>query len=90
MDTVCRTLQTFTEVGEIFAIEGSGDPKRFDANLVKHSHFRCLKCHRVLDICSDWVDNFPVDKKFAIKHQIVKKTVYLEGLCESCLSARAS
>jgi len=90
MDTVCRALQTFSELGEIFAIEGSGDPKRFDANLDKHSHFRCLKCSRVLDICSDWVDNFPVDEKFAIKHQIVKKTVYLEGLCDSCLSTCTS
>jgi Fe2+ or Zn2+ uptake regulation protein len=85
MDTVCRALKTFTEAGEIFVVEGSGVPKRFDANLEKHSHFRCLKCNCILDVCGDWVDNFQVEKNFAAKHKITKKVVYLEGLCESCL-----
>jgi Fur family peroxide stress response transcriptional regulator len=43
LDTVNRTLLTLSDIGIAFAVEGSGDPKRFDGNLESHQHFKCIK-----------------------------------------------
>ena len=84
LDTVNRTLLTLNEIGVAFVVEGSGDPKRFDGNLKTHQHFRCIKCKRIFDFHYGPFDNIKVPKDITEKFTVLRKTVYLEGICDLC------
>jgi Fur family peroxide stress response transcriptional regulator len=84
LDTVNRTLLTLSEMGAAFIVEGSGDAKRFDANLGTHQHFKCLKCRRILDFHHEPFDHIDVPANLASHVTVLRKTVYLEGLCDHC------
>jgi len=84
-DTINRTLLTFNQIGLAFVVEGSGDVKRFDANFEKHQHFKCVKCKRIIDFHHKPFDNIKVPSSIAKRFKVLRKTVYLEGICKSCL-----
>lgn len=84
LDTVNRTLLTFSRIGAAFIVEGSGDPKRFDANLGNHQHFKCIKCKRIIDFHHPAYDNIHVPADIIKKYTVLRKTVYLEGICDLC------
>ncbi len=84
LDTVNRTLNTLSEIGIAFIVEGSGDAKRYDGNLDNHQHFKCMKCKRVIDFYHKSFDNIQVPKSLSGKFTILKKTIYFEGICDLC------
>lgn len=84
LDTVNRTLLTLNDMGAAFVVEGSGDAKRFDANLCTHQHFKCLKCRRIIDFHYEPFDEISVPENLAGRVTVLRKTVYLEGLCDRC------
>lgn len=84
LDTVNRTLLTLSEIGAAFIIEGSGDAKRFDANLKIHQHFKCIRCKRIIDFHHKPFDNIKVPASVGRKFTVLRKTVYLEGICDLC------
>ena len=88
LDTVNRTLLTLSEIGAAFVIEGSGDPKRFDGNMEGHQHFKCVQCRRVIDFYHPPFENIKVPASISRKHKVLRKTVYLEGVCDMCLKRR--
>ena len=83
LDTVNRTLLTLNEIGAAFIVEGSGDAKRFDGNLVPHQHFKCLKCKKIVDLFNAQFGEIEVPASLN-KFTVLKKTVYFEGICDSC------
>ena len=85
LDTVNRTLLTFSQIGLAFVVEGSGDAKRFDANFQSHQHFKCVKCKRIIDFHHKPFDNIKVPPSLAKRFKVLRKTVYLEGICRLCL-----
>lgn len=84
LDTVNRTLLTLNEIGAAFIVEGSGDAKRFDGDLEKHQHFKCVKCKRVVDFCHEPFDNIAVPAEIEGRFTVLRKSVYLEGICDLC------
>jgi Fur family peroxide stress response transcriptional regulator len=84
LDTVNRTLNTLSEIGVAFVVEGSGDAKRFDGNLDNHQHFKCVKCKRIIDFYHKSYDNIKVPKSISGKFTILRKAVYVEGICDLC------
>ena len=84
LDTVNRTLLTLSDKGMAFVVEGSGDAKRFDANLKNHQHFKCLKCRRIIDFHHDAFDRIEVPQNLVARFTVLRKTVYVEGLCDRC------
>ncbi len=84
LDTVNRTLLTLSEIGAAFVVEGSGESKRFDADLRSHQHFKCIKCRRIFDLHHEPFENIEVPLEIEQKFKILRKTVYLEGICDSC------
>jgi len=84
LDTVNRTLLTFAEIGAAFIVEGSGDVKRFDGQLDNHQHFKCIKCRRIIDFYHKPFDNVEVPAHIRGKFTVLRKTVYLEGICDAC------
>ena len=84
LDTVNRTLLTLAEIGSASIMEGSGDPRRYDGDLENHQHFKCVKCKKVFDFHYEPYDDIKVPASIAAKFKILRKTVYLEGICDSC------
>lgn len=84
LDTVNRTLLTLSEIGAAFVLEGSGDAKRYDAELEKHQHFKCVRCKRIIDFHYKPFDNIKVPTEISEKFTVLRKTVYLEGICDLC------
>jgi Fur family peroxide stress response transcriptional regulator len=86
LDTVNRTLLTLNRIGAAFVVEGTGDAKRFDANLDDHQHFKCLNCKRIIDFHHAPFDNVEIPTCIKDQFTILRKTVYFEGLCKDCKS----
>ena len=84
LDTVNRTLLTLHEMGEASIVEGTGDPKRFDAGTEKHQHFRCIKCKRIIDFHHQPFDEIKIPANLRKKFTVLRKTIYLEGICDRC------
>jgi Fur family peroxide stress response transcriptional regulator len=85
LDTVNRTLNTLSLIGAAFVVEGSGDVKRFDGNLENHQHFKCVKCKKIFDFQCNAFENIKVPEELGQKFKVLRATVYIEGLCQSCL-----
>ena len=88
LDTVNRTLLTLAEIGAANIVEGSGDVKRYDGQLDNHQHFKCVKCKRIIDFCHKPFDNIKVPATIRRKFAVLRKTVYLEGICDACQRKR--
>jgi Fur family peroxide stress response transcriptional regulator len=89
LDTVNRTLLTLNRIGAAYVVEGTGDVKRFDANLKDHQHFKCINCKRIIDFHHAPFDNVEIPTSIRDKFTILRKTVYFEGLCKNCQSLPA-
>lgn len=48
--TVYRNLNLMAEEGQITKIETTGQPVRFDKNVIPHEHFFCTDCGRLFDL----------------------------------------
>jgi Fur family peroxide stress response transcriptional regulator len=84
LDTVNRTLLTLSERGLAFIVEGSGNVRRYDGDLDNHQHIRCIKCGKVFDFHYEPYDDIKVPESITAKFEILRKTVYFEGICASC------
>jgi len=84
LDTVNRTLLTLSEMGAAFVVEGSGDAKRFDANLETHQHFKCVRCKKIIDFRDTRFDDIPLPRGIGKRITVLRKTVYFEGFCGKC------
>jgi Fur family peroxide stress response transcriptional regulator len=84
LDTVNRTLLTMAQIGAAFVVEGTGQPRRFDGGLEDHQHFLCIQCGKVIDFHHEPFDNIQLPQELEGKYKVLRKTVYLEGLCEEC------
>jgi Fur family peroxide stress response transcriptional regulator len=84
LDTVNRTLLTFSQIGIIRVVEGYGQPKRFDYNVESHHHFRCIRCDSIVDFYDKSLDDLKVPKEILRKFTVFNKKVVLEGICDRC------
>lgn len=84
LDTVNRTLLTFSEIGMVHIVEGYGDPRRFDPDIENHHHFRCVNCNKIIDFDYKSYDKIKVPEKINKKFMVLNKKVLLEGYCNKC------
>jgi Fur family peroxide stress response transcriptional regulator len=84
LDTVNRTLLTFSRIGIANVVEGYGEPKRFDSNIHRHHHMRCIKCNSIIDFQSDLYDRIRIPEGIKRQFTVLNKRVVLEGVCRKC------
>jgi Fur family peroxide stress response transcriptional regulator len=84
IDTVYRTLSTFTEMGLVNEVEGYGQARRYDPDLKPHHHFRCRKCGKIVDFEEEGLDNLKIPKAIREKYSVLSVKVVAEGLCDVC------
>jgi len=85
MDTINQTLLTLNEIGAVFIVEGTGDVRRFDVDMDKHHHFRCIKCNKIINFHHKKYDDIDMPKGIKGKFKVLRKIVYFEGHCDSCI-----
>jgi Fur family peroxide stress response transcriptional regulator len=83
-DTVNRTLLTFSQIGIANIVEGYGQPKRYDPNIDTHHHFRCIKCHSIIDFQNKAYNNITIPEEIQKEFTVLNKKVVLEGFCNKC------
>jgi len=84
LGTVYRNLERLVQRGEVRKLELSGTQARFDGNLRRHDHVRCVECGRVDD-----VDDVPLDLRGAERkdwggYEILGRRLEFYGICPSC------
>lgn len=84
LDTVNRTLLTFTEIGLIDIVESFGGPKRYDANRDDHHHFHCLRCGSISDVQNQDGDRIILPDDIRKKNIILSQRVVIKGICDRC------
>ncbi len=84
LDTVNRTLLTFSKIGITNVVEGYGQAKRYDPDMDIHHHFRCIQCGSIIDFHSKEYDNISVPEEINKQFTVISKKVVLEGLCSKC------
>lgn len=84
LDTVYRTLNTFSEIGIVHIVEGYGEAKRYDPDTESHHHFRCLRCGRLIDFRQKSFDNLKIPAIIRSQATVSTVKVILEGLCDQC------
>ena len=84
LDTVNRTLLTFSKIGLVKNVEGYGEPRRYDPDLQNHHHFRCLNCNSIIDFDHKPYDDITIPGEIEKKFTVTGKKVLLEGYCDKC------
>jgi Fur family peroxide stress response transcriptional regulator len=84
LDTVNRTLITFSEIGIVDVVEGHGNPRRFDPDKKSHHHFYCIRCGGITDIYNKKYDNLKIVEEIEQGFIVLSKRVVLNGICDKC------
>jgi Fur family peroxide stress response transcriptional regulator len=84
LDTVNRTLLTFSNIGIVKNVEGYGEPRRYDPNIENHHHFRCVICNSIIDFDYKPYDDIIVPSDIKKRSTVTSKKVLLEGYCNKC------
>lgn len=88
LDTVNRTLLTFSKIGIVQNVEGYGEPRRYDPNTENHHHFRCVDCNSLIDFDYKPYDDIIIPRDIAKRFSVHSKKVLLEGYCDKCRKKR--
>ncbi|MBD3258057.1 transcriptional repressor, partial [candidate division GN15 bacterium] len=83
LDTVYRTVDTFSNLGVVKRFMAADGRYRFDINLDQHQHLVCMKCGRIEDVHIEGLD------RLAIPHvagwsDIALGDIEIKGLCSRC------
>jgi Fur family transcriptional regulator, peroxide stress response regulator len=84
LDTVNRTLISFSELGIIDTIICSGQGKKYDPNAKAHHHLKCIKCGEITDFYNSTYDSLSIPKDVIKEFTVLKKKVVLTGVCSKC------
>jgi len=84
LDTVNRTLLTFSKIGIIHIVEGYGEARRYDPDIENHHHFRCVSCSTIIDFEHKPYDDIIIPGDLKKRFTVLNKKVLLEGYCDKC------
>jgi Fur family peroxide stress response transcriptional regulator len=85
IDTVYRTLATFSEIEVVHVVEGYGEAKRYDPDTEPHHHFRCMRCNKIIDIEGNTFGKLNIPHGMKKKYNVSNVKVILEGACDECV-----
>ena len=84
LGTVYRNLDFLADSGEIRRLEAAGSTKRFDGDLSRHQHVRCVQCGRIGDVMQG--QEAPPVNGMQVEgfSTILSSRVEFDGICEEC------
>ncbi len=84
LGTVYRNLERLAALGIIREIRGVPGPARFDGNVERHYHIRCLGCGKVQDLPIGVTARLEQEAAKATDFVILGHEVEVQGLCPTC------
>ncbi|MBN1355045.1 transcriptional repressor [bacterium] len=88
LDTVYRTLWLLKDLGLITTLGFHHNRSRFDANLVDHHHFVCIRCGSTQDFYSNEFDALRLTETLKSIGSVEAVNVEVRGVCRKCRSKR--
>ena len=86
--TVYNNLRSLAKAGLVREVMSEGKAARFDANLRRHHHFVCERCHAVEDI--SWFDLPSSSGRAALDGRHVNSyEIVFRGVCVSCRDSQS-
>jgi len=84
LDTVYRTLWTFSGLGLLDPVSTHGDAVRFDSTTLRHHHFLCTRCGRILDFQDPRLDALEIPESSRRLGVVIGYQVEVRGICAEC------
>lgn len=82
LGTVYRNLNYLADQGEIRRLAIPDEPVRFDPTTQAHSHLRCIKCGKIIDVM---VEHYELPKDFYKEGmQILDYSLMANCICKDC------
>jgi len=89
LGTVYRNLNVLVREGRILAIANSRGPVRYDANITRHSHLKCIGCGLMMDVPETDID-FVLRSQKTRQFEVLEYRVEFLCLCPDCREKNAS
>ena len=83
LDTVYRTLDTFSTIGIVKRFMSADGRYRFDTNLDQHQHLVCMKCGKIEDVHWDGFERLNLPEIDGWR-MVSVASVEIHGLCREC------
>ncbi|MFV0412507.1 MAG: transcriptional repressor [Oscillospiraceae bacterium] len=88
LDTVYRNLNLLADGGKLERLTIPGETVRFGANTLPHSHLRCVKCGKIMDVM---VQEFELPEAFLGKGAtILDYSLLANCICKDCAQKAAA
>ncbi len=84
LGTVYRNLELLSRQGTIRKLEFGGEEARFDGDLTRHEHVRCVRCGRMDDIHGPPLDLPLQQADDCSGYQILSYRIQYAGVCPAC------
>ena len=81
--TIYQSLELFCEKGAAMKVAIDDGEMRFEANLSKHGHFKCLKCGTLMDF--NYPDEPPLPAPSG-NFRVLQQHLFCRGICPPCLA----
>jgi len=89
LGTVYRNLELLVRMGAVQKLEFEGEA-RFDGNVERHDHLRCVGCGRVDDLFGPPLDLLGGESDDLCGYEILGHRLEFFGLCPACRRRRNS
>ncbi len=84
LGTVYRNLELLADAGYIHKLPLSGETMRYDGDLSRHYHIRCVECGRIDDVEIPAFDFDAAGLDHPGGYEILGHRLEFIGVCESC------
>ncbi len=84
LGTVYRNLETLSDLGLIQKIEVGASQKRFDGDMGRHFHVKCVSCGKVFDMPAELVIEPKFERNSLDGLKIVNYSLHFTGVCDEC------
>ena len=84
LGTVYRNLDFLADSGEIRRLEAAGSTKRFDGDISRHQHVRCIQCGRIGDVMD--MHEAPSVEGMSVEgfSSVLSSRIEYDGICSAC------
>jgi Fur family peroxide stress response transcriptional regulator len=85
LDTVYRTLGTFSKADLVNKVETSESQAHFEVAYIQHHHLICRKCKEIIDFQWTYIDQASLPEEVHIWGHVDRKSLVVYGTCNKCL-----
>lgn len=85
LGTIYRNLNLLSEIGDINRLSTGDGCDHYDFDTTPHNHFVCTRCHSVLDLDMNGMDELMMEAQKDFSGRIDRICTYFYGICADCM-----